>query len=82
MGKEWEFSQLNVRRAGDVDRVLALARAWAAEKGVEPLEKQRPPKAFPPREPKPVPAPTVPPGAKAVAPKDQPAANPGGSKSE
>lgn len=76
MGKEWEFSQLNVRRVGDVDRVLALARAWAAEKGVEPLEKQRPPKAFPPREPKPVPAPTVPPGAKAVAPTDQSAPNP------
>jgi hypothetical protein len=56
MGKEWKFSQLNVRRVGDVDRVLALARAWAAEKGLEPLEKQRPPKAFPPREPKPAPA--------------------------
>jgi len=78
MGKEWEFSQLNVPRAGDVDRVLALARAWAAENGFEPLEKQRPPKAFPPREPKPAPAgaPTVPSGAKAVAPTGQPVPNP------
>jgi hypothetical protein len=84
MGKEWEFSQLNVRRVGDVDRVLALARAWAAEKGFQPLEKQRPPKAFPPREPKPAPggAPPVPPGAKAVGPTDQPVPNPGGPKSE
>jgi hypothetical protein len=76
MGKEEELSQVNVDRLGDVDRVLALARKWAAEKGFQPLEKQRPPKAFPPMEPKPAPAPTVPPGAKAVAPTDQSAPNP------
>jgi hypothetical protein len=53
MGKEEELSQVNVDRLGDVDRVLALARAWAAENGFQPLEKQRPTKAFPPTEPKP-----------------------------
>jgi len=47
---------VNVDDEQQVDRVLALARKWAAEKGVEPLEKQRPPKAFPPAEPKPAPA--------------------------
>ena len=46
-----------------VDRVLALARKWAAEKGLQPLEKQRPPKAFPPTEPKPAPGGAPPKGA-------------------
>jgi hypothetical protein len=68
MGKQEELPQVNVHRDGDVDRVLALARKWAAENGFQPLEKQRPPKAFPPREPTPAPAPAVPSGAKAVGP--------------
>jgi len=59
-----------------IDRVLALARKWAAEKGLEPLEKQRPPKAEPPTESKPAPVPTVPSGAKAVGPTGQPAPKP------
>jgi hypothetical protein len=59
-----------------IDSVLASARKWAAEKGLQPLEKQRPPKAEPPTDSKPAPAPTVPPGAKAVAPTDQSAPNP------
>lgn len=59
-----------------VDRVLALARKWAAEKGLEALEKQRPPKAEPPTDSKPAPAPTVPPGAGAVAPTASPAPKP------
>jgi hypothetical protein len=67
----------------DVNRVLAGARAWASEKGLQPLEKQRPPKGEPPTDSKPAPAPPVPPGAKAVGPTDQPAPNPGGpAKSE
>jgi hypothetical protein len=66
----------------DVNRVLAGARAWAAEKGLQPLEKQRPPKADPPADSKPAPAPTAPSGAKAVGPTAQPAPKPAGPKSE
>lgn len=67
---------VDVDEEKDVDRVLAIARKWMAEKGLQPLEKQRPPKAEPPTDSKPAPAPTVPPGAKSVSPTDQPAPNP------
>jgi hypothetical protein len=72
-------SQVDAAKIGEeeyIDSVLALARKWAAEKGLEPLEKQRPPKAEPPTDAKSAPAPTVPPAAKAVGPTDQPAPNP------
>jgi hypothetical protein len=71
---------VNIGEEDYIDSVLALARKWAAEKGLQPLEKQRPPKAEPPTESKPAPA--VPPGAKAVGPTDQPALSPGGPKPE
>jgi len=77
------IAPVNVDDEQQVDRVLAVARKWAAEKGLESLEKQRAPKAEPPTDAKPAPAPPVPPGAKAVGPTDQPAPNAGGStKSE
>ena len=75
-------ADVNVDRCEDVDLFVAAARKWAAEKGLQPLEKQRPPKGEPPTDSKTAPAPAVPPAAKAAGPKDQPAANPGGSKSE
>jgi len=67
---------VNIGEEDYIDSVLAWARKWAAEKGLQPLEKQRPPKGEPPTDSKPVPAPTVPPGAKSVAPADQSAPNP------
>jgi hypothetical protein len=56
---------VNVDRCEDVDLFLAVARKWAAEKGLQPLEKQRPPKAEPPStEPQPAPGGTLPRNAK------------------
>lgn len=56
---------VNIDRCEDVDLFLAVARKWAAEKGLQPLEKQRPPKAEPPStEPQPAPGGTLPRNAK------------------
>jgi len=73
---ENQTAPVNVHHEKDVDRVLALARKWMAEKGLQPLEKQRPPKTEPPTDSKTAPGPTVHPGAKAVGPTDQPASSP------
>jgi hypothetical protein len=73
---ENQVDAAKIREQEYIESVLALARKWTAEKGLQPLEKQRPPKTEPPADSKTAPAPAVPPGAKAVAPADQPAPNP------
>jgi hypothetical protein len=73
---EKEVGAVKIGEEEYIDSVLAWARKWAAEKGLQPLEKQRPPKAEPPTDSKTAPAPAVPPGAKAVGATDPPAPNP------
>lgn len=60
---ETQAGKVDIHDEKAIDRVLALARAWAAEKGLEPLEKQRPPKPDPPKEPPPPPGGAPPKGA-------------------
>lgn len=62
---EKEAGAVNIGGEEYIDSVLAWARKWAAEKGLEPLEKQRPPKPEPSKGPPPRPG---------GAPTDQPAA--------